>query len=184
MSQLIPYILEQKEKTAEKKWKKIFEDGFHICFRCKKTLEISEFRIIKNRTYPYCNSMCRACDNLRTTKFKKNKSETIEGKAYFLFSNIKRRCFDKDLECEIDENYIIDLYKKQNGLCYYTGVEMQLSSNDKSENRKNVSVDRIDSSKGYLKSNVVLCCWVVNNIKQDLSVYELKKWCKLIYENL
>jgi len=178
MSQLL------SKENAEKKWKKIFQDNIHTCSRCKQKLTISNFRVLKNRTYPYLNSICRACDNLRTNNFKKNKSETIEGKAYILFCNIKRRCYDKHLECDIDEKYIIDLYKKQNGLCYYTGVEMQLSSSDKSENRENVSVDRIDSRQGYLKSNVVLCCWVVNNIKQDLSVNELKKWCKLIYENL
>ena len=135
-----------------------------------------------NRSYPYLNSMCRSCDNLRSNKLKKNKAETIEGKASILYSNIKRRCSDKKLVCEIDEKYIIDLYKKQNGLCYYTGIKMELISTN--ENKKVVSVDRVDSTQGYLKSNVVLCCWVVNNIKQDLSIEDLKYWCKLLSEKI
>ena len=134
---LLNHTEDLHEKSKEK-WKKIFVEGFSYCSRCEKRLEINKFRILKNRSYPYLNSMCRDCDNLRTNNFKKNKSETIEGKAYILFSNVKRRCSDKELECEIDENYIIDLHKKQNGLCHYTGIEMQLSSTDKSENRKNI----------------------------------------------
>ena len=63
---------------------------------------------------------------------------------------------------------------------------MELQSSLKIENAKTktnkkiVSVDRVDSTKGYTKSNIVLCCWAVNNIKQDLTVEELKYWSKLI----
>lgn len=35
-----------------------------------------------------------------------------------------------------------------------------------------------------IDSNVVLCCWIVNNMKQDLSVNELKHWCKIISEKI
>ncbi len=38
-----------------------------------------------------------------------------------------------------------------------------------------VSIDRIDSSKGYTKDNVMLISWRANRIKADASLLELKK---------
>ena len=40
------------------------------------------------------------------------------------------------------------------------------------------SIDRIDSSRGYTKDNVVIVSWRVNDLKADASIKELK----LIYE--
>lgn len=47
----------------------------------------------------------------------------------------------------------------------------------------NVSIDRIDSTKGYLKTNVQLVCMVVNQMKSDLSLNELISICKQIIEH-
>lgn len=44
----------------------------------------------------------------------------------------------------------------------------------------NISIDRIDSSLGYVRGNVQFVCDIVNRIKQDLSQEELYKWCNLI----
>lgn len=44
-----------------------------------------------------------------------------------------------------------------------------------------LSLDRKDSTKGYIKSNVVWCCWQANNMKQDLSMDDFKKWVNIIY---
>lgn len=47
----------------------------------------------------------------------------------------------------------------------------------------NVSVDRIDSNKGYLKDNVQLVCMVINQMKSDLNLDELKYYCQEIIKN-
>jgi len=44
----------------------------------------------------------------------------------------------------------------------------------------NISIDRIDSSKGYLRDNVQFVCDVVNRMKQDMSQGDLENWCSLI----
>jgi hypothetical protein len=44
------------------------------------------------------------------------------------------------------------------------------------------SLDRIDSSKGYIKTNVQWVHKKVNKMKQDTSVDEFKHYCKLICE--
>lgn len=46
----------------------------------------------------------------------------------------------------------------------------------------NISIDRIDSSIGYVRGNVQFVCDVANRMKQDLSQEELLVWCKKILE--
>jgi len=44
----------------------------------------------------------------------------------------------------------------------------------------NISIDRIDSSVGYVRGNVQFVCDVVNRMKQELLQEELLLWCKRI----
>lgn len=46
----------------------------------------------------------------------------------------------------------------------------------------NISIDRIDSSVGYVRGNVQFVCDVANRMKQDLSHKELLVWCKKILD--
>lgn len=39
-----------------------------------------------------------------------------------------------------------------------------------------ISLDRRNPNLGYIKENVVLCCWIVNHMKQDYSIEEFKRW--------
>jgi hypothetical protein len=45
------------------------------------------------------------------------------------------------------------------------------------------SLDRIDSTKGYLVGNVQWVHKDINNIKQDYTVDELMKYCELIVKH-
>lgn len=46
----------------------------------------------------------------------------------------------------------------------------------------NLSIDRIDPSKGYEIGNIQLVCAIVNIMKSTLSISELQWWCKRIVE--
>lgn len=71
---------------------------------------------------------------------------------------------------------IRDLYKKQEGKCFYTGVDMELMGGIKN-NPRAMSVDRVDSSRGYDLDNVVLTCYGLNCLKGRHSA-------ALMFENL
>lgn len=45
-------------------------------------------------------------------------------------------------------------------------------------------LDRIDSSKGYIETNVVSCCQKCNTAKSSMTIEEFKNHIKLIYNNL
>lgn len=58
-------------------------------------------------------------------------------------------------------------------VCAYTGEVLTLERNKLNI----VSVDRIDSNKGYTKDNVVFCCSIINIMKTYLTVAEFRDWC-------
>lgn len=69
-----------------------------------------------------------------------------------------------DFDFNIDIEYLLDLYNQQDGKCFYSGRKMLL----KKGYWETVSIDRIDSSQGYIKGNVNLVCAVINFMKTDL----------------
>jgi hypothetical protein len=44
----------------------------------------------------------------------------------------------------------------------------------------NISIDRIDSNKDYLKNNIQLVCATLNQLKTDLKNEHFKQLCKLV----
>ncbi len=61
-------------------------------------------------------------------------------------------------------------------VCAYTGIDLTC----KSHQPNTVSLDRIDSTKGYTEDNVVLCCWTANMMKNSSTVSEFVDWCKKV----
>lgn len=49
--------------------------------------------------------------------------------------------------------------------CYYTGIIMTTKRTGKLIRATDRTVDRLDSSKGYVKGNVVACCHTANKMK-------------------
>ena len=69
----------------------------------------------------------------------------------------------------------------QRGLCAMTGREMDCRAKlDRGRDPLQPSIDRIDSGGPYAIGNVHLVCWVVNLMKNTLSVAELVDWSMAI----
>lgn len=49
-------------------------------------------------------------------------------------------------------------------LCYYTNSPLNKTHGDNFQR----TIDRVDNNKGYVKGNVVACCHLANNIKNEL----------------
>lgn len=86
----------------------------------------------------------------------------------------------------IDLKYIWNLFLKQNKKCIYTNIELTFpkKSTNKEYVKSTASLDRIDSSKGYVKGNVQ---WVHKDINKMKNIYSHEYFvnmCKLIVENV
>lgn len=63
---------------------------------------------------------------------------------------------------DIDQSDIEKIYQEQNGICFFSGVALNVTNPWSLEYP---SVDRLDSSKGYVFDNCVLVCTWVNFAK-------------------
>jgi hypothetical protein len=73
---------------------------------------------------------------------------------------------------------IEELWKTQNGRCYYSNIQMQFNKNE-----WKVSLERLDTTKGYIKENVVLCC-LEFNVRSQWSLSKIDDVLNLIDKNI
>jgi len=102
-----------------------------------------------------------------------------------LFSDYKNRAKYKGFKFEITKIEFSNLIKQN---CFYCGIEPHLSMNERKEfKNRNVlgnliynGVDRIDSTKGYIKDNLVPCCEICNKAKSNLDIEIFLNWVNRI----
>ena len=78
-------------------------------------------------------------------------------------------------ECDLDLAYLMGLWEGQGGKCALSGIGMNLSESTAKKNRSPIeaSLDRVDSTKGYLKGNVQFVCYFINLGKSIFSNEEV-----------
>jgi hypothetical protein len=84
----------------------------------------------------------------------------------------------------VNEDYLHDLWNQQDGKCAVTGLPMEQHSGVGSRNDYRGSLDRIDSSKGYVPGNVRWVCWFVNSMRLDRQDAQLFLHAKAIVDGL
>lgn len=98
----------------------------------------------------------------------KNKQKALFNFKYYLNSTIKKRQI-----VEIDSIYLKNLWDNQKGICPYTKIKLIPQTLSKSIDKNNpyiyASLDRIDSSKGYIKGNVEFVSLGINFLKNKYS---------------
>lgn len=96
----------------------------------------------------------------------------------------KAKCRSKNTTyiCDLDLNYLKKLWDSQGGKCIYTNINMILPSTQKEyqniHSLKKASLDRIDSSKGYIKGNVEFVCLAINYAKSTFSKMEMESFIR------
>lgn len=117
----------------------------------------------------------KTCNKCRNIRRKERERENI---TKWLLSKTLVASNKKGWENNLDIIYLEELLNKQGNKCYYT------NKNFGNDEFNSPSVDRIDSSKGYIKGNVVVCRAGINIMKNDLDLESFKKEVCNIYENL
>lgn len=86
----------------------------------------------------------------------------------------------RQLDFNITLEYISDLAKDQNFSCALTGMPLVFSKGYKEDCLQTASLDRIDSTKGYVEGNVQWVLKSVNFMKQNLSEKEFISLCEKV----
>ena len=174
------------------------------CTVCAETKELFEFGVSGKKSGCGYKSSCRACCNAATAKWRKanpdkvkekekqyydankekirvknlkrNTNITIDKKLDYLIKTAKQR---KTVEVFISIQHLKDAWEKQEGRCAYT----KLPLTSEAHQLNTASLDRIDSSKGYVEGNIQLVCVPINRMKLDYTEEKFIHLCQLVAQN-
>ena len=99
---------------------------------------------------------------------------TIEGRASRLRNSSKQRAKVYGFEFDLSKQLIIEKLKK--GICEVTKIPLEFTKFDL--NPYAPSIDRIDSSKGYLDDNIQITCMIYNFCKNQFEEEQVKDFFK------
>lgn len=138
------------------------------CQICHQILPASAFH--KNKWHIHgivgeCKTCC--CERSR----KKYKRDRIED----MVKQMRRRAMGKNIPFDISAEDVREMYKQQEGRCFYTGVPFGDIGHDTT-----MSIDRVNNQRGYTRDNIVLCCIWVNVMKADYPLEEFLSRIKAI----
>jgi hypothetical protein len=159
-------------------------DQTFTCWDCKK---------IKNRRlFPYRKQYkynkekrCKQCNIKNHQKRRDNHTHKQVIQTIITTSKASAKKRSKNggrKECGIHKITIEDieeLYEIQEGKCALSGQELSFTYNDLNI----ISIDRIDSDKGYTKDNIQLTTSIVNQAKSNLSDEVFQEMCINVAEN-
>ena len=80
----------------------------------------------------------------------------------------------------ITYDYILDIFLKQNKKCALSGLPIKFWIKSKNSIDGTASLDRIDSTKGYVKDNVQWIHKDINYMKMDIEQQKFLEYCNII----
>lgn len=108
-------------------------------------------------------------------KWRKVNGHYLPGRKY---SAYRYNALRRGIEFDLTIDYLDQLWEIQDGKCYYTGVELDITSRLGATG----SLDRLDSTVGYVQGNVVWSLVPVNFAKQSLTEDDFLAMVEKIYE--
>ena len=164
-----------------------------ICDHCGKleSKPTSEYkRNIKLNRKNFCSRNCSFSYGLLNGKIKtKNPYKIAQHSGNrkdlytpfkYTFRCVKRRW--KDFDLTIDD--LKDQWELQKGICPYSKLNLELPIGTKKIHHSvRASLDRIDSSKGYVKGNIQFVSTMINLMKSSLSHDEVIDFLNKLIKN-
>lgn len=94
------------------------------------------------------------------------------------WNSIVKTAKERNMQFNITLEYVWELFLQQNRMCALTNI--LLTFGERQSDDKTASLDRIDSSKGYIEGNVQWVHKWVNVMKWDLSQKEFIQICNMV----
>lgn len=100
---------------------------------------------------------------------------------YSPFRDHLRRAKRRKHECNLTLKDLKEVWDNQNGFCVYSKVKL-VSVKKKTEDNPiyTMSLDRIDSAKGYIRGNVQFISIAMNHLKNKMSHIQMLKILKIL----
>lgn len=127
-------------------------EKFVKCNKCSEVKPIKDF----------IKCLRSGCEKCRQDVNKKNNSNPRVNMK-ILITRAMTRCKnkkDRDMKCEIDFEFLVELFNKQQGLCAYSGIPLAFGSHY--DKHWTTSLERINPLMGYTKENVCFIIYELN----------------------
>ena len=143
--------------------------NYHCLFKCKcgKEKEVLLYNVLSGKS--------KSC-GCEKKHLRKGLAE-ITGEYW---CNLKFNAAKRKIDFNLTIEYAWNLFLKQEKKCSISGLFLSFKDNDKF---KSASLDRIDSSKGYVEGNIQWVSKGVNLMKWSLSQEKFISLCQKIYNN-
>jgi len=85
----------------------------------------------------------------------------------------------RDLDFDIDVDYILELYQRQQGLCALTGWPLEVTRGGSwhGKNPRGLTMDRKNNSGGYTRGNLQLVGALANSTRSDMPLQDFIRMC-------
>lgn len=148
-------------------------DDHHVCQSCKTPRSLDCFA-----KRGWRRGVCYLCLNEQQSLTRLRQRSSIE-----TFSKVLQyRCKDRGKKLAargipqpiepLTSEWILQQWEIQAGACFYSGVPMETKSGPRL-----VTVERLDTKKGYDMDNCVLACFAVNMMRRHMVPGEFTWWC-------
>lgn len=163
-----------------------------ICKNCGKEFQRKRGRFNDNKRKgenTYCSTKCSNIDHSISDEL--SPFRRFIHRIYYSRSRMSKRRQAFVLDCNLTLNDLKEVWDKQQGICPLSGQAMIIAPTSENtwENKKTAyspykaSLDRIDNSKGYVKSNVRFVAYMANTARGTWSDEELIRFCRAVVEN-
>lgn len=156
-------------------------EGTKLCSFCKKDLDVNEFVIASGNSAGGRRNVCKKC---HVKEKNISSSKNVDNFLAHLLNQAKTNAKRRKINFNLTSGELSRLYAEKDGKCALSGETMTYTQLTEREigsshilNPKNISIDRIDSSRGYIEDNIQLVCAIVNIIKYTLDKTELIGFC-------
>lgn len=151
-------------------------DGGRRCIKCIR------FKFDNNLKYVWRVGTRTACSSGLS------RASAIARKANSRFLTFMKKMMiravhnERNLPVKLHINDLIDMWHRQKGRCALTGVRMSHTQSHAIPDAatRNVSLDRIDPSGGYVPENLQLVCVVANTMKWNCTNQDFIQWCRQV----
>lgn len=148
-----------------------------LCLLCNKECVLQKTSVCSYKQ----GFSCRECA-IKARTGEKNKNWSGHGQIHGKFMYILNRMAKKrNLPCTVTISYLDTLLTLQNNKCKLSGIDILLTTESNKE-ECTASLDRIDSSKGYIEGNVQWVHKYINRMKSDFPDSVFIEFCKKVSE--
>lgn len=131
---------------------------------CGRIYDVEGYNL-KNRP----EGTCYECGRLKLRK----------GAFHRMFKIMVRSAEARKLEVSVTPEYLKELYEAQKETCALSGLKLVLQETN-ADGETTASIDRIDSSKGYVPGNIQWVNKHINIMKSDWSDEEFINFCRAV----